>query len=189
MTHRILLQIIIIISILLCSYYTLNAEEKNHKIVKLVNNNVIKSDYIVDSTRIKSKYIKYVRLAQNVISNYKDLLIEQIKRSPKKKVLLDALLSNTVGMILSEARKTYGSSVVNSMIAKNWLEVYSVQFVRDPLSKKTFFSESNINLTSDQKNVSLNIKNSIGNLKFKDKTFLLFGVTVWIRVAQTTMKK
>ena len=143
----------------------------------LINNNVIKSDYIVDSTRIKSKYIKYVRLAQNVISNYKDLLLEQIKRSPKKKVLLDALLSNTVGMILSEARKTYGSSVVNSMIAKNWLEVYSVQFVRDPLSKKSFFSESNINLTSDQKNVSLNIKNSIGNLKFKDKTFLLFGVT------------
>ena len=53
----------------------------------LINNNVIKSDYIVDSTRIKSKYIKYVRLAQNVISNYKDLLLEQIKRSPKKKVL------------------------------------------------------------------------------------------------------
>ena len=39
--QKILLQIIIIISILLCSYYTLNAEEKNHKIVKLVNNNVI----------------------------------------------------------------------------------------------------------------------------------------------------
>ena len=39
--QKILLQIIIIISILLCRYYTLNAEEKNHKIVKLVNNNVI----------------------------------------------------------------------------------------------------------------------------------------------------
>ena len=38
---KILLQIIISISILLSSYYTLNAEEKNHKIVKLVNNNVI----------------------------------------------------------------------------------------------------------------------------------------------------
>tara|TARA_B110000046_G_scaffold146647_1_gene154008 strand:+ start:707 stop:1318 length:612 start_codon:yes stop_codon:yes gene_type:complete len=39
--QKILLQIIISISILLSSYYTLNAEEKNHKIVKLVNNNVI----------------------------------------------------------------------------------------------------------------------------------------------------
>ena len=39
--QKILLQIIISISLLLSSYSTLNAEEKNYKIIKLVNNNVI----------------------------------------------------------------------------------------------------------------------------------------------------
>ena len=39
--QKILLQIIISISLLLISYSTLNAEEKNYKIIKLVNNNVI----------------------------------------------------------------------------------------------------------------------------------------------------
>ena len=71
----------------------------------LINKNIIRSDYIVDSTKIKSKYIKHVRLSQNIISNYKDLLIKKLYRSPKKKVLFYALLSNNVGMVLSEARK------------------------------------------------------------------------------------
>ena len=39
--QKILLQIIISISLLLSSYSTLNAEEKNYKIIKLVNSNVI----------------------------------------------------------------------------------------------------------------------------------------------------
>ncbi len=39
--QKILLQIIISISLLLNSYSILNAEEKNYKIIKLVNNNVI----------------------------------------------------------------------------------------------------------------------------------------------------
>ena len=39
--QKILLQIIISISLLLSSYSTLNAEEKNYKIIKLVNNNII----------------------------------------------------------------------------------------------------------------------------------------------------
>ena len=39
--QKILLQIIISISLLLSSYSILNAEEKNYKIIKLVNNNVI----------------------------------------------------------------------------------------------------------------------------------------------------
>ena len=60
----------------------------------LINKNVIRSDYIVDSTKIKSKYIKHVRLSQNIISNYKDLLIKKLYRSPKKKVLFYALLFN-----------------------------------------------------------------------------------------------
>ena len=39
--QKILLQIIISVSLLLSSYSILNAEEKNYKIIKLVNNNVI----------------------------------------------------------------------------------------------------------------------------------------------------
>ena len=41
MMQKILLQIIISVSLLLSSYSILNAEEKNYKIIKLVNNNVI----------------------------------------------------------------------------------------------------------------------------------------------------
>ena len=143
----------------------------------LTSSNTVKSDYIIDSTKIKSKYIQYVRLSQNTISNYKDLLINELKRSPKKKTLLDVLLRNKAGMILSETRKNYGSYVVNSMIEKNWLEVYSVHSIRDPLSEKSISAENNIVLTSEQKNAALNIKNSIGNIDCKDKSFLLFGVT------------
>ena len=41
MMQKILLQIIISVSLLLSSYSILNAEEKNYKIIKLVNNNII----------------------------------------------------------------------------------------------------------------------------------------------------
>ena len=143
----------------------------------LISNNIIKSKYFIDNSNIKPKLIKYVKLSQDLFSNYQDLLIKEIEKTPKQKVLIEALFSKNDGIVLAEARKNFGVSVVNAMLSKKWLEIYSVHSVRDPLSNKCFTSDKNIILTTDQKNVALSIKNNVGDLNFKKEIFLLFGVT------------
>jgi len=143
----------------------------------LISNNIIKSKYFIDNSNIKPKLIKYVKLSQDVFFNHQDLLMKEIEKTPKQKVLIEALFSKNDGIVLAEARKNFGVSVVNSMLSKEWLEIYSVHSVRDPLSNKYFTSDKNIILTTDQKNVALSIKNNVGDLNFKKEIFLLFGVT------------
>ena len=96
--QKILLQIIISISLLLSSYSTLNAEEKNYKIIKLVNNNVI-TNYDLEQR------LKLYSTLNNVNINGENidkLAVEMLSLMVDEKLQLDQLKSYEISVNESE---------------------------------------------------------------------------------------
>ena len=96
--QKILLQIIISISLLLSSYSTLNAEEKNYKIIKLVNNNVI-TNYDLEQR------LKLYSTLNNVNINGENidkLAAEMLSLMVDEKLQLDQLKSYEISVNESE---------------------------------------------------------------------------------------
>ena len=96
--QKILLQIIISISLLLSSYSTLNAEEKNYKIIKLVNNNVI-TNYDLEQRLKLYSTLNNVNINRENIDKLAD---EMLSLMVDEKLQLDQLKSYEISVNESE---------------------------------------------------------------------------------------
>ena len=96
--QKILLQIIISISLLLSSYSTLNAEEKNYKIIKLVNNNVI-TNYDLEQRLKLYSTLNNVNINGENIDKLAD---EMLSLMVDEKLQLDQLKSYEISVNESE---------------------------------------------------------------------------------------
>ena len=96
--QKILLQIIISISLLLSSYSTLNAEEKNYKIIKLVNNNVI-TNYDLEQRLKLYSTLNNVNINKGNIDKLAD---EMLSLMVDEKLQLDQLKSYEISVNESE---------------------------------------------------------------------------------------
>jgi len=96
--QKILLQIIISISLLLSSYSTLNAEEKNYKIIKLVNNNVI-TNYDLEQRLKLHSTLNNVNINEE---NIDKLAVEMLSLMVDEKLQLDQLKSYEISVNESE---------------------------------------------------------------------------------------
>jgi hypothetical protein len=96
--QKILLQIIISISLLLNSYSTLNAEEKNYKIIKLVNNNVI-TNYDLEQRLKLYSTLNNVNINKENIDKLAD---EMLSLMVDEKLQLDQLKSYEISVNESE---------------------------------------------------------------------------------------
>ena len=96
--QKILLQIIISISLLLSSYSTLNAEEKNYKIIKLVNNNVI-TNYDLEQRLKLYSTLNNVNINKENIDKLAD---EMLSLMVDEKLQLDQLKSYEISVNESE---------------------------------------------------------------------------------------
>ena len=96
--QKILLQIIISISLLLSSYSTLNAEEKNYKIIKLVNNNVI-TNYDLEQRLKLYSTLNNVNINGD---NIDKLAVEMLSLMVDEKLQLDQLKSYEISVNESE---------------------------------------------------------------------------------------
>ena len=96
--QKILLQIIISISLLLSSYSTLNAEEKNYKIIKLVNNNVI-TNYDLEQRLKLYSTLNNVNINRE---NIDKLAVEMLSLMVDEKLQLDQLKSYEISVNESE---------------------------------------------------------------------------------------
>ena len=96
--QKILLQIIISISLLLSSYSTLNAEEKNYKIIKLVNNNVI-TNYDLEQRLKLYSTLNNVNINKE---NIDKLAVEMLSLMVDEKLQLDQLKSYEISVNESE---------------------------------------------------------------------------------------
>lgn len=96
--QKILLQIIISISLLLSSYSILNAEEKNYKIIKLVNNNVI-TNYDLEQRLKLYSTLNNVNINKENIDKLAD---EMLSLMVDEKLQLDQLKSYEISVNESE---------------------------------------------------------------------------------------
>ena len=96
--QKILLQIIISISLLLSSYSTLNAEEKNYKIIKLVNNNII-TNYDLEQRLKLYSTLNNVNINGD---NIDKLAVEMLSLMVDEKLQLDQLKSYEISVNESE---------------------------------------------------------------------------------------
>lgn len=96
--QKILLQIIISISLLLSSYSTLNAEEKNYKIIKLVNNNVI-TNYDLEQRLKLYSTLNNVNINKE---NIDKLAVEMLSLMVDEKLQLEQLKSYEISVNESE---------------------------------------------------------------------------------------
>lgn len=96
--QKIILQIIISVSILLSCYSTLNAEEKNYKIIKLVNNNVI-TNYDLEQRLKLYSTLNNVNINKENIDKLAD---EMLSLMVDEKLQLDQLKSYEISVNESE---------------------------------------------------------------------------------------
>ena len=96
--QKIILQIIISISLLLSSYSTLNAEEKNYKIIKLVNDNII-TNYDLEQRLKLYSILNNVNINKENIDKLAD---EMLSLMVDEKLQLDQLKSYEISVNESE---------------------------------------------------------------------------------------
>jgi len=98
MMQKILLQIIISVSLLLSSYSILNAEEKNYKIIKLVNNNVITNFDLEQRLKLYSTLNKVNINKENIDK----LAVEMLSLMVDEKLQLEQINSYEISVNESE---------------------------------------------------------------------------------------
>ena len=96
--QKILLQIIISVSLLLSSYSILNAEEKNYKIIKLVNNNVITNFDLEQRLKLYSTLNKVNINKENIDK----LAVEMLSLMVDEKLKLEQINSYEISVNESE---------------------------------------------------------------------------------------
>ena len=78
---------------------------------------------------------------------------------------------------LAEARKEYGSSAVNGLVAKGWIDKHTVTTERDPLAGKVFAPSPGIALTPQQSAAASPIRATQQDINAFPRVFLIQGVT------------
>ena len=99
------------------------------------------------------------------------------RRAPRQTALLERLLNGGTPMVLAEARREYGRTAVNALIAKGWLQKETVALERDPLAGSSFPPASPVVLTPDQEGAAERVCTALAGPTTSPSVFLLEGVT------------
>ena len=98
------------------------------------------------------------------------------RRAPRQAALVIRLRDNAT-IALAEARREYGASATNALIAKGWIQTESVPIQRDPLAGIEFPPASPVTLTSRQAAISSQVRAALEDIAATPRAFLMQGVT------------
>ena len=99
------------------------------------------------------------------------------QRAPKQAEALRHLANGAGPVVISQARKDYGTSAVNGLIAKGMLEKRTVSLDRDPLANRDFPPEPAVSLTPSQMRAAFAVRSALEGRPRSPRGFLLQGVT------------
>ena len=122
-------------------------------------------------------YRHYVRLTAKARVVPPGALAETVRRAPRQATLLRRLLEGQAPPTLTEARKEYGSSAVNGLVAKGWIDKHTITAERDPLADKVFAPSPGIALTPQQSAAASPIRATQQDINAFPRVFLIQGVT------------
>ena len=143
---------------------------------------LVEQDIVVRSTAgrrtgVGRKYRDYVTLASDARQTLAEWLPNAVRRAPRQAAFLSRLLENGEPISLTDARKEYGASAVNSLLAKGWIEKERVAVDRDPLAGKSFSKSPPTTLTPRQESVASQIRSILEGATSHPRTVLIQGVT------------
>ncbi len=128
---------------------------------------------------VSPRQLEYATLAPEVSPA---ALAEQLpalqRRAPRQAALLARLAQQDSGPLeLAQARREYGASAVNALLARGWVQKQTRVLERDPLAGKTFPAPPAVTLTPPQAALASEIAQMLDNPDLMPRAFLIEGVT------------
>ena len=144
---------------------------------RLVESGLVAREQAWSGARVERKYREHVRLAVPAPGEPSDGLDALARRAPRQAALVERLLKQGAPVLLAEARKEYGRSAVDGLLAKGWLEKESVPVDRDPLAGYSVQPASPVVLNSAQAVAAAEVRAALSGPTSSSRAFLLEGVT------------
>ena len=144
---------------------------------RLVDREIIVRSIATRRPTIARKYRDYAGLAPDAPPDLPQWLPKATHRAPRQAAFLSRLLENGSPISLADARKEYGASAVNALLAKGWIHKERVAVDRDPLAGKAFSTSPPATLTPRQESVASQIRSILEGTTSHPRTVLVQGVT------------
>ena len=144
---------------------------------RLVDRQVLARSIRSRGRSIGPKYENFASLAAQARGDVEGWVAEAASRAPRQAALATQLLAGNSSIPLSDARKTFGASAVNGLLARGWIEVKPILRERDPLAGMEFPPASPVLLTARQTRIAKEIGEGLRNPSTANRIFLLQGVT------------
>ena len=150
-------------------------EKSRQAINRLIEKEILISITNESSVKVRVKYENLVKITP---SGKVALLAKKLDKAPKQLQVLTAFLKrDDVVLRLATLRREYGSSSVNSLIAKGYLEKHQIRIDRDPLKGEHYRAAKPVRLSDSQKHALMQISDLIKDPSIKTRAVLLHGVT------------
>tara|TARA_B100001123_G_C15324974_1_gene1029235 strand:- start:1297 stop:3777 length:2481 start_codon:yes stop_codon:yes gene_type:complete len=153
-----------------------NFGERSRQVInRMIEKEILFAATNDSSTKIRAKYEDLVRLTH---SGKLVLAEKKLDKAPKQLQILTALSKKEDAVLkLATARREFGSSPVNSLIAKGYLDKHQIQIDRDPLEGQQYEVALPPQLSESQTRALTQISELIEDPSIKTRAVLLHGVT------------
>jgi primosomal protein N' (replication factor Y) len=150
-------------------------ERARRSISRLIEKQVVVPTVKESSVKVR---VKYEKLGKITKSGKAALMEGELQKAPKQLVAL-TYLSKDEKIIckIATLRSKFGSSSINSLIAKGYLHQEQLEVVRDPLNGKLYTPAQPVNLSDSQTYALKQIYELIEKPSIKTRAVLLHGVT------------
>jgi len=150
-------------------------ERARGSVTRLVEKQVIVRTVKESSVKVQ---VKYEKLGKITKSGKLALIAGKLLKAPKQLAAL-TFLTNEEDTVhrLATLRGKFGSSSINSLISRGYLDQEQLEVERDPLNGKSYTPAQPVNLSDSQTYALEQISELIENPSIKTRAVLLHGVT------------
>jgi len=142
----------------------------------LVRSGLITRHYGTAGQPVGPRYREQVYLAPSGRGAL-DRMPEIRQRAPRQTAFIDRLSRDEGTVTLTEARKEFGASAVNALLARGWVSREAVQVDRDPLEGRVYQPVRPVALTPYQQRAASEVRAALDSASPSRSVFLLQGVT------------
>ena len=151
-------------------------EHAGQALRRLVERGLVLRSHGWAGAKVARRTRDFVRVAHAAL-NTPERLPALHRRAERQVALLEQLRGAQSPLLLAEARREYGSSAVNSLLDKGWLERETIAVDRDPLAGDVFPPAQPVTPTPAQEQAAAAIGAALDDPSLSPRTFLLEGVT------------
>ena len=141
----------------------------------LVRRGLVKTNQSEERSGVPAKYDQWLTLKDD--SSQASQILDSLVAAPRQKELLVTLMNSSEPILVSEARKLFGSSIVKALLDRGMVAIQKERVYRNPLESRNFKVLPEVKLTAAQINAAKQIACALVDTSTQPRTFLLHGVT------------